>query len=140
MTRDEALDYLKNEFSEQIADTGMSDTDSPDGFEPVINNALRQIGTAKADFDTVDVAEDEEAAYTAYLEFFALRRFTKLLAQNINVTTNGTTAGLKGAFDNVQKLLEMATAEVKRYGFGGGFSFAYVDLDFIEPRRSEFDY
>jgi hypothetical protein len=34
----------------------------------------------------------------------------------------------------------MATAEVKRYGFGGGFSFGYANLDFLEPRSSEFDY
>jgi hypothetical protein len=102
MTRDDALDYLKNEFSEQIADTGMSDTDSPDGFEQVINNALRQIGTAKADFDTADVAEDEEAAYTAFLEFFALRRFTKASGPEHQRHDERHDRRAKGAFDNVQ--------------------------------------
>lgn len=140
MTRDDALEYLQNEFPEQIADTGMASDDSVSGFEQVINNALRETGIAKASWNTAVVSEDDEAQFTAFLEFYALRRFTKLLAQNINVTTNGTTAGLKGAFDNVKALLEMATAEVKRYGFGGGFSLAYADLDFIEPRVSEFDF
>jgi hypothetical protein len=129
LLRSEALDYLTNEFSAQIEDTGLVADDVPEGFEPAINAALREVGVAKADWPTAEVDEDDEAAFEAFLEYFALSRFAKLLAQNIDVGTNGKNVRLQQAFANVEKLLDKATVAAKAYGLGGSNSYSYQTLN-----------
>jgi hypothetical protein len=129
LDRTEALDYLTNEFSAQIEDTGLVADDVPEGFEPAINAALREVGIAKADWPTAEVDEDDEAAFEAFLEYFALSRFAKLLAQNINVGVNGKNVSLQQAFANVKALLDAATAKAKGYGLGGAGAYSYQTLN-----------
>ncbi len=138
MDRATALSYLSNEFSEQLSDTGMVATDTSNGFGPVIDNSLRECGYSRIQWPTADVPDISEGRYVAFLEFYALRRFSKLLAQNINIGTNGTNVSLKGAFDNVKSLLDAATAHVKLYGFGGTSGWLRINLDFIENEDGEF--
>lgn len=125
MNRAEALAYLQTEFSQQTADTGMSILDTQEGFKPAIDQALREVGTPKADLATADVVEADEPALEAFLEYYALQRFAKLLAQNIDITDSGTTARLQQSFANITKLLDLATVRAKSYGLGSYTSSAY---------------
>ncbi len=96
---------------------------------------MRDLGYLRAAYDTAVVAESQEGEFIALLEYYALKRFAKLLAQNINISKTGISISAQQAFANVQKLLEMALAEIKRYGYGGsgGFGLARIGLDFLEP-------
>jgi hypothetical protein len=142
VTRDDALAYLQNEFSAQIADTGQPDTDTIDGFETVINSALRELGIARSAFDTAEVADEDEGAFQAFLDYFALLRFAKLLAQNINIGTGGDTFSLQQAFGNVKSLLEMAKTAAQVYGLGRGGASAYslstLNLGFLATDDGEY--
>jgi hypothetical protein len=129
LNRDDALFYLQNEFSAQLEDTGQSDGDTPDGFEPAINAALRELGVSRSDFLTATVADEDEAAFEAFLEYFALNRFAKLLAQNINVGVSGKNVSLQQAFANVKALLDAATTRAKAFGLGGSNSYSYQTLN-----------
>lgn len=136
MNRAAALTYLTNEFSEQIADTGMVATDTPGGYGQVIDSALRECGFSRSQWATANVPEDDEARFEVFLSYYALKRFSKLLAQNINVGVSGKNVSLQQAFANVKSLLDAATAEARLYGFNGGVGWVYLNLDIYEPEPS----
>ncbi|MBN9393439.1 MAG: hypothetical protein J0I20_35740 [Chloroflexi bacterium] len=142
LTRDDALAYLQMEFSQQLDDTGMADDDSPEGFESAINAALREVGFTRSQFLTAVVADEDEGAFEAFLEYFALKRFSKYVAQNFDVSTGGDSVRLQQIFANIKSLLADATTAAQVYGLGGSYSssaYSWQELDLGFLAKNEYE-
>jgi hypothetical protein len=140
--RDDALAYLQNEFSQQLDDTGMDGDDTAEGFERAINSALREVGFTRSQFDSAVVADEDEGAFEAFLEYFALKRFSKYVAQNFDVASGGDSVRLQQIFANIKALLDVATKAAQAYGLGGNYtssaySFQTLDLGFLAKNECE---
>lgn len=138
MNRQAALDYLTQEFRELADDAQFQGTEQTEAYNAAIDNSLRQLGYEESALLTAEVAQGNVTRYIALLEYFALRRFAKVLAPRVSVSLPGpASAQLNQAFSHVQALLDVAKAEVAAFGVdpGGAASFQLgrMTLDFLEP-------
>lgn len=138
MNRAAALTYLTNEFADLATDSGLISGDLTTAYNTAIDNSLRQLGYVEADLSTADVIQTDITKYLALLEYFALKRFARLLSTRVSVSLPGPASAQRNqAFDQVQKLLATARADLADLGIDPGgassFEFGRINLDFLEP-------
>ena len=138
MNRASALTYLTNEFADLATDSGLISGDLTAAYNTAIDNSLRQLGYVEADLSTADVAQTDITKYLALLEYFALKRFVRLLSTRVSVSLPGPASAQRNqAFSQVQSLLNAAREDLADMGIDPGgassFEFGRLNLDFLEP-------
>jgi hypothetical protein len=140
MTRDEAVRYLSAEFSSLEALTGTVAADHPDGYQTVIDNSLRGMGVEEADLSAAVVEIDVED-YLALLDYYALRRFWRILSTRADIEVDGVPIKRSQYFAQVKELLNDAAQIVASKGLvpdavgSDGFEMGYINLDYLEPAQ-----
>jgi len=138
MNRAAALTYLTNEFADLATDSGLISGDLTAAYNTAIDNSLRQLGYVEADLSTADVAQADITKYLALLEYFALKRFVRLLSTRVSVSLPGPASAQRNqAFSQVMSLLNAAKEDLADLGIDPGsassFEFGRLNLDFLEP-------
>jgi hypothetical protein len=139
-----ALNYLTNEYAELATDSALSGTPLTTAYNTAIDMSLRQLGYQETDLATTDVPQTQIIGYLALLNYYALKRFARILALRVNVGVAGQlSASRSQAAAQVKALLDDAEKEVVALGFAVGenavaFSLGRMGLDFLEPNWGEF--
>src|SRR6185312_3313632 len=107
-------------------------------YNSAIDMSLRRIGYLETDLATADVAQAQILSYIALLNFYALKRFQRLLSIRVDVKVGQNTldAQRSQAFNAVSKLAEEAKAELLSLGIsltGPNFEMGRINLDYNEP-------
>lgn len=142
MDRASALAYLTSEFAELATDAKFSSTQTSTAYSTAIDNSLRKLGVFEEDLATADVVQADIQKYIKLLEYFALRRFSRLLAVRFDVEAGNKSivATRSQAFRMVEQLIEEARSELAVLGIvvGGDnkiFEMGRINLDFLEPSK-----
>lgn len=146
MDRVTAKTYLTNEFAELATDAKFTSTQIDTAYSTAIDNSLRKLGFVEEDLPTADVVQADVQKYIKLLEYFALKRFSRVLSIRFDaeVGQKAVVASRSQAFKMVEQLIEEARSELAVLGIvvGGdnnAFEMGRINLDFIEPRTlSEF--
>jgi len=137
MDRAAALVWLTSEFAELAADAGFTSDQSATAYSTAIDMSLRQLGVVETDLATYNCAQAQVMGYLALLNYYALKRFARLLATRVAVALPGpTSAQRQQAFAQIKALLDDAEADLVKLGIELGQSawqMGRVDLDFLEP-------
>lgn len=139
ITRAEAALYLDTQFGNLAREVmQVTNDDSAVGYGADIDQALRKLSYVESDIATAIVAADYRDVYFALADYYALRRFARLLATKVDIGQAHVREGDRNrVFDNVLKLLEMAETTIEEYGYsvgsGSGWELARLTLDFLEP-------
>lgn len=139
MIRSGALTHLVNQFSALATLTGQAVTDTAAGYGPAIDQALRQLGYSAAGLAAADVSDADTADYLALAEYFALVRFSRALAINVDIEIDGPRAVAKRsqAFTATKELIAESRKQLQDLGYlGAGFEAGYLTLDFLEPSEA----
>lgn len=141
MDRTAATTYLTEEYQELAADAKFTTQQTTDAYSTALDMALRQLGVDESDLATADVAQADVIKYIALMNYYALKRFVRLLAVRFDVSFPGPVSAKRSqAFEQVRRLYAEAEAEVVNLGFNvgaGGFQLGRVTLDFNEPSLPE---
>src|SRR5438309_12034196 len=144
MTRGGALSFLQTEYTELATEAQFTDSQSTTAYETAIDMSLRQLGYQETDLPTVDVPQVQILSYLALLNYYALKRFARLLAIRVNVTIGGQLSAMRSqAAIQVKALLDDAEGEVVALGFPVGkdavaFGLGRIELDYLAPSWGEF--
>src|SRR6266567_3616726 len=136
MDRATALTFLTNEYTELATDSGLSGTPLTTAYNTAIDMSLRQLGYQETDLATTNVPQTQIIGYLALLNYYALKRFARVLALRVNVGVAGQlSASRSQAATQVKALLDDAEKEVVALGFTVGenavaFSLGGGGLDF----------
>lgn len=139
MDRTSAVNYLQEEFRELAVDAKFTSQQTTDAYSTAIDNALRKLNFAETDLPTADVAQADVQKYIKLLEFFALKRFSRLLSLRFDAKAgNGAVDATRSqAFAHVERLIDDTRGELAQLGIiiGGSnfFEMGHVNLDFLEP-------
>lgn len=103
-----------------------------------IAQALRRLGVSEADLATAVIADADRGAFLALAEYYALRRFARMLVAKANVSIDGLgSAQYAQMFDNVKELMGEAAASAAGLGYPvdavPAWGLGSINLDFIEP-------
>lgn len=139
MTRDDAVEYISAEFSVLETATGTLAADAPDGYQYVINRALRAIGFEQSEIEGAEVEDGDVASFESLLDYYALKKFVRSLATEPNVNIDGISVN----YDDLRKaaVAQLAAAEVEVAGLGlvtitGDWSMGVINLDILEPAET----
>ncbi len=144
MDRPTALATLTEEYAELATDSGLSGGSITSAYNFAIDMSLRQLGYQETDLATTNVPQTQIIGYLALLNYYALKRFARILALRVNVGVAGQlSASRSQAAIQVKALLDDAEKEVVALGFAVGenavaFSLGRMGLDFLEPNWGEF--
>jgi hypothetical protein len=139
MNRTAATTYLTEEYRELATNAKFTTQQTTDAYNIAIDMSLRYLSFEESALSTADVAQADVLKYYALLDYFALKRFLKLLSILFDVTLPGPLQALRSqAFKNVGILLERAESELANKGIviGGndsGYQLGRMTLDFLEP-------
>ncbi|GCE49195.1 hypothetical protein EI42_06002 [Thermosporothrix hazakensis] len=140
MDRTAALSFLQQEYRELAIEAKFTPEQTADAYSTAIDMSLRHLGVAEQDLPTASVAQADTLKFIALLNYYALKRFSRLLAIRFDVELPGPVkASRSQAFDRVQMLLKDAEAELAGLDIqvGGqttqGFQLGRLQLDFLEP-------
>lgn len=139
MDRTSAMNYLLEEFQELAVDAKFTSQQITNAYNTAIDNSLRKLSFAETDLATADVAQADVQKYIKLLEFFALKRFSRLLSLRFDAKAgNGAVDATRSqAFAHVERLLDDTRGELAQLGIiiGGSnfFEMGRVQLDFLEP-------
>jgi len=136
--RTQATTYLTNEYAELVLDARFNDTQTSVAYSAAIDMSLRQLGISETDLPTADVAQADILKYLALLNYYALKRFQRLLSIRVDVKIGQNTldASRSQAFNAVSQLLDQAHEELLSLGLdirGTGFEMGRINLDYNEP-------
>lgn len=130
--------YLDEQFSSLAASVGQ-DSDPTTGYLPDITNALRRFGRAESALGSSIEDSDRDAVFVL-AEYFALRRFRRLLGDRTNHTMGETSYNFDGQRKTLKELAEEAADACLAYGYnvnGKGWSMGNLNLDWVEPGTAE---
>lgn len=139
MDRSAAMTYLSDEYRELATDAKFTDSQTESAYNTAIDMSLRQLGVQETDLPTATIDQPQIIAYYALLDYFSLKRFSRLLSIrfDVNVGNNSLFAYRSQAFKAIQQLLQDAEERLLKLGYdvGGGPSFQMgrINLDFNEP-------
>lgn len=139
MDRTSAMAYLTSEFAELATDAKFDSNQTSTAYNTAIDNALRKLSFAETDLSTADVVQADVQKYLKLLEFFALKRFSRLLSLRFDAKAgNGALDATRSqAFAHVERLIDDTRGELAQLGIiiGGSnfFEMGRVNLDFLEP-------
>lgn len=144
MDRPTALTYLDNEYAELATEAQFNSGQISTAYNTAIDMSLRQLGYTEDVLPTTDVPQNQILGYLSLLNYYALKRFARLLSIRVNVTIGGQLSAQRSqAFANVNILLTSAEKEAVALGFAVGedavaFGLGRMTLDFLEPNWDEF--
>lgn len=139
MDRTAASAYLTQEYRELATDAKLTDQQITDAYNAAIDMSLRQLGTQETDLATASVDQINIIKYLALLNYYALKRFARMLAikYDVAVGSGAVDAKRSQAFNHVSALLQDAEEQLLKLGIdvGGGPSFQLgsINLDYNEP-------
>lgn len=142
LSRVDIQTYLANTFETLAIETGQLLADSPSGFGPAIDYALRQTGTPQAGLATGTIPTESEDAGLKLAEYGALRRFASALATlavDLRIDAPMVDKKRSQMMANIKTLLEMVTADLAALGYGASeWGLGRLNLDLLEPEGLEF--
>jgi len=139
MDRTAATTYLTSEYQQMADDAKLSTDQVTAAYNTAIDMSLRLLGIQETDLSTADVDQSKVIAYLALLDYYALKRFERMLSIkfDVNVGNNTVFAYRSQAFKAVQQLAQDAEERLLKLGYdvGGGPSFqmGQINLDYNEP-------
>lgn len=143
MDRTAATTYLTEEFRELASESKFTSQQTTDAYNVAIDNSLRYLSFAEVDLATADVAQADVRKYLALLEYYALKRFLRLLSLRYDVKAgNGAIEAMRSQpYRQVKELLDDAEATCQTLGLNIGAPVPAVQpfrlqLDFLEPSCS----
>lgn len=140
MDRTSAFSYLTTEFTELATDAKFDANATANAYNTAIDNSLRKLGFAEEDLQTADVTQADIQKFIKLLEYFSLKRFSRLLSLRFDVEAGNKAivATRSQAFQHVERLVQEAIGELAILGIivGGSsfFEMGRIELDFNEPR------
>lgn len=145
MDRISAKAYLTSEFAELATDAKFDNWQISQAYDTAIDNSLRKLNFAETDLPSANVAQADIQKFIKLLEYFALKRFSRLLSLRFDVEAGNKSivATRSQAFQHVERLIQEAVGELAVLGIivGGSsyFELGRINLDFLEPKTlSEF--
>lgn len=140
ITRDHAAAYLDSTFASLASAVAQSDTsEGSTGYGSDIDNALRKLGKTESELATATVADGDRDDFYALAEFYAARRFWRLLSDRVNMKVDDSQYDYRYMIANVEKIADVAKAQCVALGYdvqGGGWSAGWLNLDFLEPETA----
>jgi hypothetical protein len=142
MDRSAALTYLTQNFRELATEVQFTDEQRSDAYSAAMDMSLRDLGYAESDLSAADVEQANVRKYLALLDYYALKRFSRVLSTRVAVSLPGPVSKQANqAFAQVQALLAQAKQELADLGvdIGGtaSFKFGRLNLGFLSHRRRE---
>jgi len=140
LDRASAMAYLTEELSELAVDAKFTPTQTTNAYNTAIDNALRKLGFVETDLPTAVVVQADTQKFIKLLEYFSLKRFSRLLSLRFDVKAgNGAVDATRSqAFKQVERLVQESVNELAVLGVivGGStfFEMGRIELDFNEPR------
>lgn len=132
--------YLDAEFSSLASAIGQVDADdSPSGYGPDIDNALRQLGKAESDLATATVADGDRAAAFALAEYYTARRMWRRLGDRANVKVDDSQFDYRSVLSNAKTIMDDAQRRCAALGYdvaGSAWSVGWLNLDYLEPEEA----
>lgn len=135
ISRANVATYLDEQFSSLAAAVGQNATPAT-GYKPDIDNALRKLGKTESELATATATDAQRDAVFALGEYYALERFSRLLADRVNHTMGETKLDFTAQLAHVEKLLARAERKLTALGYdvnGSGWTIANMNLDWLEP-------
>lgn len=136
MERADALTYLQNQFAGLAYVTGQATTDTPAGYGPAIDQALRALGYTSDQLATADVADTSTVDYLALADYYALVRFSRALVVSVDEErqTGSGRRSRENLAGKVTALLEESRKALGDLGYlGATWESGALSLDFLEP-------
>ena len=131
--------YLTQQYRELAADAKFDTQQTSDAYDNAIDMALRYLNFAESDLATADVQQSDTLKYLALLDYFALERFSVLLAARFDVSFPGPVSAKRSQeFSQVGALLNRAENKLSSLGIniganGNAMQVGFFNLDFLEP-------
>lgn len=142
MNRVEALAYLDEEYRELAVESEMVEGDRLRAYHAVIDQSLRHLDFDEADIPTATVDASDTIVFLALLDYFVLRRYTRIFSLRINVSVGGAiTAAQSMTFAQVKQLCDEAMRKLSDLGISFPISPIQVgrfNIDILEPTLGEF--
>jgi hypothetical protein len=143
-TRTQATAFLQERYGHVAADANLRPEDNALGWKPVIDHALRLVGTAASSVTSgVEVSDDDLDAFIPALQVAALWHFLGIYALRVNVAGGMPQQSAQEGriFDNLQALYAMAAADLAAQGITppdpyGVITQGRILLDVLEPDAS----
>lgn len=118
ITRQNVADYLHTQFSEPVAAIGQTtNNDSPAGYGPDIDNALRKLGKSESELATATVENSQREAFYALSEFYTAERVWTQLGSRVNTTTGNNEYDFKDMRKSVKERMEKAADRCAMLGY-----------------------
>ena len=140
MDRATALAYLTEEFAELAVNAKFDANQTSAAYGTAIDNALRKLNFVETDLPTAVVQQADILKFIKLLEYFSLKRFSRLLSLRFDVKAgNGAVDATRSqAFKQVERLVQESVNELAVLGVivGGStfFEMGRIELDFNEPK------
>jgi hypothetical protein len=138
VTRVQARDYLGGVLAQQLPEAGLTAADDTANLGPVIDRALLTLGVDVDSLATAEVANDDAAAYYAYLDYFGLGRVLNAVLSHVDIQSGDPNMSKRKSqyVAALQQRLATLKEEAVAHGMtaGPGWQPAVeINLDFIEP-------
>jgi hypothetical protein len=130
--------YLDTQYSSLAAAVGQSATPST-GYSSDIDNALRKLGKTESELATAEVEDGDRDALFTLAEYYAARRFWRLLSDRVNTNTGITSYNFTAQLNNIEKLVADAQRRCEALGYdvsGSGWSAGWLNLDWAETETA----
>lgn len=142
MNRSAATTWLTERYRELAVYAEFTTQQTTDAYNGAVDMSLRQMSVPESSLASYDVAQADVMKYLALLAYYALDRFSILLAIQFDVKAGqgAIEAARSQAFDRVAALKAMAAADLTKYGIGVGgvesMGMGYINLDYLEAASS----
>lgn len=138
MDRTTALAFLTTEMAELATDANFSSQQLTTAYNTAIDMSLRYLAYQETDLPTANVDQGNIMKYLALLEYFALKRFLRLLTLRFDVALPAPVKVTRSqVFGHIERLLRVCELDLARMGIEVGavasFQMGRVELDFLEP-------
>lgn len=138
MTRTELAAALHATYAHLAAEAGQVDTgDTPDGYGPDIDKALRELGVPEASLATYTIQDYEVKAVEALAHYYAALRLAGRLADRVGTGIPNVEGDRQSLFSRALSLAEMWARIAAKEGYPvdgrGIWALRRVRLDISEP-------
>lgn len=136
INRDAVAAYLDTQFSSLASAVAQSDSSADaSGYGADVDAALRKLGKTESELATATVADGSRDVYFALAEYYAARRFWRLLSDRVNMKVDDSQFDYRYMLTNAKVLVDEAQAQCVALGYdvqGGGWTAGYLNLDWVE--------
>ena len=116
--RDAVAAYLDTQYSSLAAAVAQSDSSADaGGYGADIDNALRKLGKAESELAAATVEDGSRDVYFALAEYYAARRFWRLLSDRVNMKVDDSQFDYRYMVANAEKIANEAKAQCVALGY-----------------------